>query len=275
MILLFQSIVASSAFMEFGEVGYENALTIASYSGMLAGALFWGFSADIIGRKFAFNCSLFICSVSCIIAGAMPSWATLGLFIALLGFGGGGNLVMDTTVFLEYLPGNKQWILTLLAGWWGVGQAVTGFIAWGFMVPAQWNCESVDTCTKANNWGWRYCLFTGGGLVFVLSILRLTVIRLRETPKYLLGMGKDAEVIETFQFLAKTYNRPCSLTLEKLEGCGTIRSTHAKNRFSLGETMVHIRGLFSTKKMAISTAMVWWSWTLIGLAYPLFQVFLP
>jgi MFS family permease len=122
MILLFQGDIASQAYMEFGSKGYANALTIAVYVGMLAGALFWGFSADIIGRKYAFNVSLFICSISCIVAGAMPSWPSLGLFIALLGFGGGGNLILDTTVFLEYLPSDKQWLLTLLAGWWGVGR---------------------------------------------------------------------------------------------------------------------------------------------------------
>jgi len=275
MILLFQSIIASSAFMEFGQVGYKNGLAIAAYVGMLAGAIFWGFGADIIGRKYAFNISLFICSTSCIIAGGMPNWASLGTFIAILAFGGGGNLVMDTTVFLEYLPGDKQWLLTFLAGWWGVGQAIAGFIAWGFMVPDRWNCASVDDCNMDNNWGWRYVLFTGGALVLVLSILRITIIRLKETPKYLLGAGEDAKVVETLQYLANRYNRPCSLTLERLEGCGTISSSHSKNRFSVGELLIHIRGLFSSKKMTISTIMIWWSWTLIGLAYPLFQVFLP
>lgn len=74
-------------------------------------------SADIIGRKFAFNISLFICSIACLLAGAMPNWASLGFFVALLGFGGGGNLILDTTVFLEFLPGNKQceWALINIA----------------------------------------------------------------------------------------------------------------------------------------------------------------
>lgn len=100
---------------------------------MLVGALFWGFGADVIGRRVAFNVSLFICSVATLVAGAAPNWASLGFFIAVLGFGAGGNLVLDTAVFLEYLPGNKQWLLTLLACWWGIGQTVTGSISWGFL----------------------------------------------------------------------------------------------------------------------------------------------
>ncbi|KAF5649108.1 synaptic vesicle transporter SV2 [Fusarium tjaetaba] len=275
MILLFQSIIATQSFREFGEKGYANGMTIAAYVGMLTGALFWGFGADIIGRKYAFNITLFLCSVSCIIAGGMPNWPSLGLFIALVSFGAGGNLVMDTAVFLEYLPSNKQWLLTLMACWWGFGQAIAGFIAWGFMVPERWNCVDVEACTRGNNMGWRYVMFTGGTLVFCLSLLRVTVIRLRETPKYLLGVGKDEEVIETFQYLATKYNRTCSLTLQDLVACGTITSAHSKNRFSISETMIHIRGLFITKKITISTASIFLSWTLIGLAYPLFYVFLP
>ncbi|KAI1035181.1 hypothetical protein LB504_005958 [Fusarium proliferatum] len=275
MILLFQSIIATQSFREFGEKGYANAMTIAAYVGMLTGALFWGFGADIIGRKYAFNITLFLCAVSCIIAGGMPNWPSLGFFVALLSFGAGGNLVMDTAVFLEYLPSNKQWLLTLMACWWGFGQAIAGFIAWGFMVPERWNCVDVETCTRGNNRGWRYVMFTGGALVFFLSLLRVTVIRLRETPKYLLGVGKEEELIETFQYLATKYNRTCSLTLQDLAACGTITSAHSKNRFSISETMIHIRGLFGTKKMTISTASIFLSWTLIGLAYPLFYVFLP
>ena len=130
-------------------------------------------------------------------------------------------------------------------------------------------------CTKAENWGWRYVLFTGGAIVFVMSVLRITIIRLRETPKYLLGRGEDAKLVETLQYLATKYNRPFTLTVEKLEACGAVKTAHTSKGFSPKETLVHIRGLFSTKKMGITTGMVWFSWALIGLAYPLFYVFLP
>ncbi|KAL2016987.1 hypothetical protein VTK56DRAFT_2706 [Thermocarpiscus australiensis] len=84
---------------------------------------------------YAFSMSLLICSVSAItmVAEGMPNWASLGFFIAMIEFGGGGNLILDTTVFLAFLPGDKHWAVTLLAAWWGLGQAVTGFIAWGFL----------------------------------------------------------------------------------------------------------------------------------------------
>lgn len=260
---------------------------------MLVGALFWGLGADIIGRRFAFNVSLFICSTFAILAGAAPNWPCLGFFIAMTGFGGGGNLILDTTVFLEYLPSNKQWVLTWLASWWGLGGTIAGLIAWPLMCKSQptpntkqlqltylaadpLNCTSAEDCTYANNKGWRYLMYTCGALVFIMSILRVTVIRLRETPKYLLGMGKDAELLADFQAMAATYKRPCSLTLEQLESCGTISlgAAHGKSKFDISEYTVHFRGLFANLKIGLSTVLIWISWTLIGLAYPLFYVFL-
>jgi len=107
-----------------------------------------------------------------------------------------------------------------------------------------------------------------------MSVARITVIRLKETPKYLLGEGKDAELVQNFQDMALKYNRPCSITIEALDACGTIRSAHAKAKFSVSELLAHLRGLFATTTMGLSTALIWLSWALIGLAYPLFYVFL-
>lgn len=117
-------------------------------------------------------------------------------------------------------------------------------------------------------------MFTAGALVFVMSVARVTVIRLKETPKYLLGTGDDAKLVETLHAIATRYNRRCSLTLDRLQECGVVQGTHSKSRFSFGETIVHFRGLFVTRQMVVSTVLIWLSWTLIGLAYPLFYVFL-
>jgi hypothetical protein len=117
-------------------------------------------------------------------------------------------------------------------------------------------------------------MYTCGAMVFVMSVARVTVIRLKETPKYLLGEGRDEEVVAGFQEMAAKYNRPCSITVEQLTACGVISGTHGKTKFSVEEITVHFRGLFATKQIGLSTGLIWLSWTLIGLAYPLFYVFL-
>jgi hypothetical protein len=111
--------------------------------------------------------------------------------------------------------------------------------------------------------------------VLIASILRVTIIRLKETPKYLLAKGQDQEVVKTFQEIAAQYNRHCSLTVEQLEACGPIKSTYGNKRYGVGELLAHFRGLYITRTMGFQTTMLWISWTLIGLAYPLFYVFLP
>lgn len=118
-------------------------------------------------------------------------------------------------------------------------------------------------------------MYTSSAMVFVLSVLRVTVIRLVETPKYILGEGKDEVMVENFHKLATKYNRPCTITVEELAACGTVASAHGKSRASFGELTVHFRGLFATKTIGFSTVLIWLSWTMIGLAYPLFYVFLP
>jgi MFS family permease len=215
-----------------------------------------------------------LCSVFAIVAGASPNWTVLGLFVCLCSFGAGGNLVLDTSVFLEFLPSKDQWLLTLMAAWWGVGQLIAGLLAWAFLPNFSKDCTTVENCTYANNKGWRYVWYTSGSLVFVMSIARITVIKLRETPKFLVGEGRDAECVETLQFIANKYNRPCSLTLAQMEACGTI-SGRTGSKWSFGEVGVHLKGLYATKRIGISTSLIWLSWTLIGLAYPLYNVFLP
>jgi MFS family permease len=114
--------------------------------------------------------------------------------------------------------------------------------------------------------GWRYVWYGNGAFIFVLSVLRVTVIRLKETPKYLLAKGQDQEVVNNFQSIAHKYNRPCSLTIQQLDACGPIKSTYGNSRYGVGELMAHLRGLFATKKMGISTSLIWFSWTLIGMS---------
>ena len=102
-----------------------------------------------------------------------------------------------------------------------------------------------------------------------MSILRITIIRLKETPKFLVGEGRDAEVIQTLQYIARKYGRPCSLTLERLQACEAVNEAgitdaHAKRRFSFKEVWMHLKGLFQTRRLALSTSLLWFSWLLIG-----------
>ena len=137
-----------------------------------------------------------------------------------------------------------------------------------------------------NNKGWRYVWFACGTLVLILSILRITILRLKETPKFLLGEGQDEEVINILQSIASKYNRPCSIGIETLRACdqrseqptideceSQYSATYTLQRpMFIGRLLEHVKGLYATKRTGFSTSLIWFSWALVGLAYPLYNV---
>ena len=113
-------------------------------------------------------------------------------------------------------------------------------------------------------------------LILVASILRIVIVRLKETPKFLLGHGRDEEVVSTIRCIALKYNRPCSITVKQLQDCGKMTTAgRVGNSFSKGEILIRLRDLFATRRLAGGTCLIWLSWVFIGLAFPLFNAFLP
>ncbi|KAL4882093.1 major facilitator superfamily domain-containing protein [Aspergillus karnatakaensis] len=276
LLVVCQSIAQPAVTQEFGNPSKKVAgVALASQVGLLAGAAIWGFSADVIGRKLAFNSSLFLCAAFVLIAGGMPNYISFAAMVSIYSAGAGGNYVLDATNFLEFLPVSHSWLVTFLAVWWAVGYTITGLLAWAYM--SNFSCApeaTVAECTRSDNMGWRYLHFTCGGLVLVLSIARLIAIRMQETPKWLASQNRDEELYQVLLELAQKYNRPFSLTLEDLKTEGQVRNTD-KSVWSALRLRSHFSGLFSTRKLAYSTVMIIINWLLIGTVSPLYSVFLP
>lgn len=198
--------------------------------------------------------------------------------VAIAGFSAGGNYILDSTIFLEFVPSNKAWLVTLLSIWWAVGYTVSGLFAWAFL--SNYSCvlgppgKKPLPCHRADNMGWRYLHWSLGALVFVLSILRITVLRLQHSPKWLITQGRDSEMLETLQGIASKYNRPLSLKLEGLLAFGEVKEAKS-SPWSARRLKAHVGALFQTRKLAYSTSLLFLTWAIIGIAYPLFYVFLP
>ncbi|GAB1525993.1 hypothetical protein RhiTH_009159 [Rhizoctonia solani] len=140
--------------------------------------------------------------------------------------------------------------------------------------------------------GWRYFLIAMGGLMIVLWFIRFFVFRLYESPKYLMGRGRFAEAVEVVHAVAKYNGKSVSLTTEELETAG-VSGNHANTAKGIEEgpreldttaraalkrkfeqfNGDHVRSLFATRKMAISTSLVIAIWAIIGLAFPLYNSF--
>ncbi|KAH3688677.1 hypothetical protein WICPIJ_000339, partial [Wickerhamomyces pijperi] len=207
------------------------------------------------------------------------SMSTYCIFVALANFSAGGNLAMDVAVFLEYLPFKYQYLNTVMAAWWGVGQTTTNLLAWAFL--PNFSCSSADYCPSSINRGWRYTWYVNSAIVLASGLLRLFWFKLDETPKFLVSVGRDAEAVDNLQRLAKKYNRKCSLTLEQLEACGPITSEFysvENDGFNykkiLNIVRHHCKILYQDKINGWSTSLILISWLFIGISYSIFYNFL-
>ena len=59
---------------------------------------------DIIGRQWAFTLTVFIASVFGLCLGIPDSYEAFLVLTAFVGFGVGGNIPIDTTITLEFIP---------------------------------------------------------------------------------------------------------------------------------------------------------------------------
>jgi MFS family permease len=195
--------------------------------------------------------------------------------VAIYSAGAGGNYILDATNLIEFLPASHYWLVTFMAVWWALGYMITGFLAWAFM--SNYSCApdaTVAECTKADNWGWRYLHFTCGALVLLAATLRVLIVRMPQTPKWLISQNRDSEVITILADVAHKYDRSFSLTEEKLSSIGRVLHTE-KSVFSALRLRQHFSQLFKTKRLAYSTIIIIANWTVIGTVSPLFSVFLP
>ncbi|UKZ46126.1 hypothetical protein TrVGV298_000324 [Trichoderma virens] len=276
LLVLCQSISNPAVQQEYGNPSaHVSGIPMASQIGLLVGAGLWGFTADIIGRKLAFNTSLLSCAIFVLIAGAMPSYISFAALVALYSAGAGGNYILDATNLLEFLPTSHTWLVTFMAVWWAVGYTITGLLAWAFM--GNFSCApdaTPETCSRADNMGWRYLHFTCGGLVLVMAIARIAFIRMVQTPRWLIAQNNDEQVIKTLNDISLMAGRSHSLTLEQLQAEGIVLHTE-ESAWSATRLKMHFKGLFQTRQLAWSTSVIIANWFVIGMVSPLYSVFLP
>lgn len=122
--------------------------------------------------------------------------------------------------------------------------------------------------------------------MMLLWFIRFLIFDLYESPKYLMGRGRDAEAVEVVHKVAAYNGVKSNLTLEQLEKVGLIEGHHGDEEMALAaiDTSAfaavrrklsqfsgnHVKSLFATKKLAWSTTLLIILWAFIGLAFPLY-----
>ncbi len=64
----------------------------------------------------------------------------------------GGNIPIDATIVLEFLPKNRRYLLAALSTFQPIGTVVASLLAYA-LIPGR-SCESAEGCTREGNMGW-------------------------------------------------------------------------------------------------------------------------
>ncbi|KAF3760893.1 MFS general substrate transporter [Cryphonectria parasitica EP155] len=286
------------------ELGFGNDesgnISTSFNAGLTAGAFFWGVMSDLVGRRWAFNLTCLFSSIFGLCLGASNNYTTFLVLTAFVGFGVGGNIPIDTTITLEFLPQNRRFLLATLSIFQPIGVVICSAIAFGFIPTMSCSpnfseanplpsCAANDLapgapcCGRSNNMGWRYLLFTLGGITLAVFCLRFFVFRFRESPKFLIYQGQDEEAIRVVQHIARTNGHECRLSLAAFEalksgsssfvGSGSSDDRPTSKKVMGG--MERYRMLFSSVGMTRLTILVWltyimdfWGFTVAGFYLP-------
>ncbi len=239
-----------------GEVGN---ISSAFAAGLTAGAFVWGVLVDIIGRQWAFNFTVVFSSIFGLCLGAPSNYNAILVLTAFVGFGVGGNIPIDTTITLEFLPQSHRFLLPLLSIFQPIGIVVCSALAYAFIPKYSCaadlkSCRNVPAgqacCTKAENYGWRYLLFTLGGITMLVFLLRFVVFRFQESPKFLLYRGKDEKAVKVLQYIARYNHTTTSVTVESfaaLYGDDFSTGTASSSKPILSGAAQHVTATFSEK----------------------------
>ncbi|KAH8663152.1 MFS transporter [Tricladium varicosporioides] len=296
---------------EFGFSDSQLGNIFSAFSaGLTAGAFVWGILVDIIGRRIVFNGTvLFTCTFG-LCLGFPDTYSALLVIAPFCGFGIGGNIPIDTTICLEFLPQNRRFLLALLSVFQPLGVVACSGIAYGF-IPTH-SCAAdlpschdssltsgAACCTKKSNYGWRYLMFTFGAISFLVFFLRFFVFTLQESPQYLLSKGRDEEAIKVLNNVAKINKRECKITWQTFQALSnnntsgtatpndlqtpspdlpsnkksepTIFNTIAKTKSELKRILM----LFSTPTLTRLTILVWVTYAFDYWGFSIAGAFLP
>ncbi|CAG8708549.1 17585_t:CDS:2 [Acaulospora morrowiae] len=266
--------------------------------GMMFGAIFWGVFSDTFGRKQAFNWTLAMTAMFGLISSLSQNFTQICISMFFLGASVGGNLPVDGAIFLEFVPKDKQYLLTFMSVFWPFGSVVTSVIAYFILPPFSCPENGTTSCdVHTHNNGWKYLLAICGTITFIMFISRILFFRLRESPKFLIVRNRKQEAVDVLREIARINGRDISIHVSDLTTSGSddrtvlpmtypflssVKQPHKKKftnpasflRNCISLKLQEIRPLF-TPKWIRTTILVWLFWSLNSVAFNMFNTFLP
>ncbi|KAF7560567.1 hypothetical protein G7046_g3587 [Stylonectria norvegica] len=292
------SLIATAIYQEMNVPADKQGLIFTcSNAGLAIGALAFGIITDIIGRKWAFNLTCLITSVfGMLLAACKDNYGAIcGIyFLACVGLG--GNIPIDATIALEFMPPSRRYLVSLLSMWQPVGVVVASAVAYG--TAAKYRCETTlpacsaaadgeACCSVASNMGWRYAVIIIGSMTLFIFFVRYLIFRFHESPKFLVSKGREQDAIDVLHKIAK-FNGAAAPTLtmedfyeiDRMMGVDRAEQVAASNARGVIMNMIKeisfLRGLFSNKLQTFTFVLLgftymgnYWSFNLAGNFLPI------
>ncbi|KAM3451585.1 hypothetical protein BB8028_0005g11840 [Beauveria bassiana] len=253
-------------------VKYPSMILLPGGVGALLGALLCGMFADFVGRIVIWRCSLLLVAVFTLTAAASPNFTVLSVFLGLQTLAAGGNFAVDLAVFAEMLPKGKGYMITAITSWSSVGVALGGYLAWPLITF--YSCpqySTPQTCRNSDNMGWRYQYVLIGGLSLIAALIRIFVMKMEESPKWLVAMGRFDDAVVILKKMATVNRTLVDISPQDFQPITVITTAESHNVSHLAL----IKRLFANRKLAYSTSGILLLWMCKGIATPLYGIYLP
>src|SRR6476661_8943816 len=164
--------------------GAQVGLAASAYLiGAVAGALFFGWLTDRLGRKKLFSITVLVYLTATVACGLSWDFWSFALFRLLTGAGIGGEYAAVNATIQELIPARRRGFTDLVVNgsfWLGAAAGAIGALV--VLNPAVMPAE----------YGWRFAFIIGGVLGLIVLLLRRF---LPESPRWLMTHGQPEEAV--------------------------------------------------------------------------------
>ena len=156
------------------EIGYAASSYLV---GAVAGALFFGWLTDRLGRKKLFTMTVLIYLLATIATGLSWNYTSFLLFRFITGAGIGGEYAAVNATIQELIPARRRGFTDLV---------INGSFWVGAALGALGSVVALDPSILPTEYGWRVAFVIGGAIGFITLLLRRW---LPESPRWLMTHG--------------------------------------------------------------------------------------